>query len=192
MKTRINEHYEPFYEQSSVSDLYTRYKTAFDRLLALGDILRPFGPGESIYQPDKTFENEIKEVFTDSDDTVSIVIGYAGVGKSTSLRYVFKYRSPGAILYSRNDKILIFAAHYNGHVDSGIFSNDAAGVNAVRNDLRQRIESVCDYLEKSFQDCGKDLHRMRGRTSFINIWKLRIGRYYNIFLMMTLTAFRHG
>lgn len=150
MKTRISEHSRSIYEQSSVSDLYTRYKKAFDKLLALDDIVRPFGPGEDVYQPDEIFENTISEVFTDSEDTVSIVIGYAGVGKSTSLRYIFKYHSPGAILYPPNEKTLIWAAHYNGHVDSNVFSANNKKINAIRDDLRQRIESICDYLEEKF------------------------------------------
>ena len=151
MNTRINELVGTKYEQTAYSDLYTRYKVAFDKLLALEDIREPFGPGGLVYLPDEQFESELNGIFTDIEDTVSVVIGFPGVGKSTTLRYVFNYESPGASFYDHNGvKALIFAAHYNGHVNSDIMEDGARAKLALRDDLQQRIESVCSYIEEFY------------------------------------------
>lgn len=127
------------------SDIYTRYRVAFDKLLTLDDMTMPYGPGDMFYVSDSDFEEDIRAVLNDTDDSMSVVIGYGGVGKSTSLRHIFKYKSPGATFYGEDERVLVFSAHYNGHVASG---EGDTGCIAVREDLRQRIDSVCSFLEK--------------------------------------------
>ena len=145
IKTRINEIRDIQGDSMAKSDIYTRYRVAFDKLLTLDDIAMPYGPGDIFYVPDPDFEEDIGAVLSDTNDSMSVVIGYGGVGKSTSLRHIFKYKSPGAAFHGKNQKVLVFAAHYNGHVSSG---EGDTGCIAVREDLRQRIDSVCSFLEK--------------------------------------------
>lgn len=148
IKAKINELRNIPSDDMSKSDIYTRYKVAFDKLLTLDDMSMPYGPGEALYDRDGEFEDEIGSVLTDTDDSISIVIGYGGVGKSTSLRCFFGYSSPGASFHGEDGETLVFAAHYNGHVSSG---GEDTGHIIVREDLRQRISSACTFLEKR---CG--------------------------------------
>lgn len=145
IKTQINELRNIQGDPIAKSDIYTRYRRAFDKLLTLEDMTMPYGPGDMFYLSDTDFEEDIGAVINDTDDSISVVVGYGGVGKSTSLRHIFKYRTLGATFHGENKKLLLFAAHYNGYVSS---EEKDTGHVAVRDDLRQRIDSVSSFLEK--------------------------------------------
>ena len=171
---KINEITPHLNDTISRSDLYRRYRRAFDCLLDLDDLTMPFGPRDMIYVHDEEFEDNIYSVIEDMNDTISIVIGYAGVGKSTSLRYKFGYYHPAPVFYKKNEKVLIFPSNFNGHLETREnYEGENCNIDSdvVRDDLRKRIESVCSFLESRCFGLKERFLSKEGQEEFYNYLK---------------------
>ena len=164
MNTKINEISSFRHEKSANSDLYTRYRAAFEKLLAL-----PVNGGEKdIYIADHEFDEEVKSVYQDDWDSISIVAGYEGIGKSTSLRHIFHFHNDAPVIVHDVPGVLVFPATFNGYVPGGNIESADNGFTAetIRNELCQRINSVCSFLEKQFPALCERFSSERGQHEF--------------------------
>lgn len=160
---RINERGCRLTEEPPMNDLYTRFHFTFDNLLSLEDMDNATGLGERTYVDDLDFDNQTKPVFDDINDSFSVVIGYAGVGKSTSLRHTFGYQFSEPNYLPNSDSVLIFPANYNGN----LAENDSSEVSALE-DLRSRVEGVCDFIRSENEALNARYVSERGQKELYN------------------------
>lgn len=160
MKKKINEISTMRNMKGSKNDLYTRYRYAFEHILPLNSTRYGSEEDDVFYIPDIELNQELDLLFTDTNDTLSILIGYAGIGKSTCLRHHFKFTNSAPNLREA-EQVLIFPATFNGYVsdeneDSYVFDmKDDQIAKGIKDDLTLRIDSVCSYLEKLFPELKK-------------------------------------
>ncbi len=172
MNRRINEMSIYRNSVSQKSDLYTRFKPAFERLLRLNDFRNNSPKGRELYIPDEELDKELDDILRDNADSLSILIGYAGIGKSTSLRNYFNYTN-SVPEYQADKKILIFPASYNGCVNTEVENELSYDIDEkselaqkVREDMTLRIESINSYLEEKYEELKRTFDSEEGQMEF--------------------------
>lgn len=172
MKKRINEISSVRYVQRAKSDLYTRYRFAFERLLPLDVSINGSEEDDKLYIPDEELNEDLRCISEDVKNTVSFLIGYAGIGKSTSLRHFFSFRNSVPVLLDDNET-LIFPATFNGCIAE--MSDDNLGcddlfqqneLNNIKEELTRRINSICSFLEKNFSGLKERFDSKEGQRDF--------------------------
>lgn len=169
MKKKINE-ISPYKDDIiPENDLYTRYKAAFDKLLPLNDVKPNSKEDKAFYIPDDEFDRELDCILQDVNDTFSFVIGYAGIGKSTSLRHFFGFSNSAPVLME-NSEILIFPSTFNGCVIENYLCekklNKDSIAEYIKNDLTLRINSVCSFLEEMYGGLKERFDSYEGQMEF--------------------------
>lgn len=171
---KINEISANKYEEGQKNDLYTRYKMAFDQLLNLNTDKENV-ENDYFYIPDDALDAELNNVLDEISDSLSILIGYAGIGKSTSLRHFYHYSNSVPVLI-KNDSVLIFPATFNGIVPDIHPQNVASDLDekeeitqTVKKELMLRIKSVCTFLEQRFPMLREDFISEQGQEKFYNL-----------------------
>lgn len=176
MKKKINEISAMRNSGSVKNDLYTRYKPAFEKILPLNDTRHDSTEDNIFYIPDKEFDEELNYILNDTNDTISVVIGYAGIGKSTSLRHYFGFENSSLKLQNNNHTV-IFPAIFNGFLaekddnftDLSIDEMDVA--KKIKDDLSLRIDSVCSFLEENFDGLKEKFDSEIGQLEFYTYLK---------------------
>lgn len=151
------------------NDLYTRYRKQMEVLLSTNDTRPGTKKDADLYIPDKLVEEELSSVYNDRIDSLSMLIGYAGIGKSTVLRNYFKYRNSLPTL-SDDRKILIFPTSFNNVIineDKGITEEGLAL--DIKEDLTHRIDAVCSFLEGQFDGLKERFDSNRGQMEFYQL-----------------------
>lgn len=147
MKGKINSRFE-INNYTASNDIYRKFRYQFDALLNPNERIASSAQLDEIYVHDTEFEKEI-EYFKDSATSqLQFVIGYTGIGKTTSLRHCFGLRINNAPIYREKRKELILPTFFDAHNDIGMTKEDA--INA----LAKRIQSVCSFMEDEFDDIG--------------------------------------
>lgn len=171
---KINEISVNKYEEGLKNDLYTRYKMAFDQLLNL-NANKDDAENDYFYIPDNALDIELNNVLNETSDSLSILIGYAGIGKSTSLRHFYQYSNSVPVLIN-DDSVLIFPATFNGIVPDASPQNLTKDLDereeitqTVKKELMLRIESVCTFLEQRFPSLREDFISEQGQENFYNL-----------------------
>lgn len=139
------------------SDLFTRYKPAFDSILRLNDAKNNSEKNKEFYIPDTDVDAQLNEVLNDISDTFTIMIGYSGIGKSTSLRNFFGFCNSTPVI-RKDVNALIFPSIFNGYIEDsgerGTLEEERLAIK-VKEELSLRIEAVCTYLEKNYPNLRK-------------------------------------
>lgn len=148
MKKKINTRFE-INNYIASNDIYRKFKFQFDALLNPNERIASSSQLEQIYVHDEDFEKEINDFKSSLTSQLQFVIGYTGIGKTTSLRYCFGLRINNAPIYRETQKELILPTFFDAHNDSGHTQEDAL------NSLAKRMESVCSLMEKEFEDIGQ-------------------------------------
>lgn len=150
-------------ERGARSDLYTRYKIAFDKILPLNDTRFNSKKDLATYLPDKDLDLELESVKKDESDSLSILIGYGGIGKSTSLKHFFNFSSSVPTFIS-DERIIVFPAIFNGNVINTEKKENIS--DQIQNNLALRIDSVCTLLENEYPDLKKEFYSDKGQSEF--------------------------
>ena len=144
MYKKINEIAPMRNERGARSDLYTRYKKAFDKILPLNDARPNSKKDLATYLPDKELDKELETIKNEENDSLSILIGYGGIGKSTSLRHFFEFVNAVPTFIDRKT-IIVFPVIFNANVINS--EKDESISDQIRNNLALRIDTVCTLLE---------------------------------------------
>lgn len=140
----------------SKSDIYRKYRAQINKLISNSDV-RPGSEEErALYIPDEHTEEKLQDIFDDEADSLSLLIGYAGIGKSTVLRNFFNF-SNSVISESRDGKAVIFPMTCNGKILDNAELID---------DFTARISSVCSYIEKKTPELEIWFNSEQGQHSF--------------------------
>lgn len=140
----------------SKSDIYRKYRVQINKLISNSNV-RPGSEEErALYVPDVDTEEKLQDIYDDEVDSLSLLIGYAGIGKSTVLRSFFNF-SNSAISESRDRKAVIFPMACNGKILDNA---------ELIEDFTIRISSVCSYIEKRTPELQIWFNSEQGQHSF--------------------------
>lgn len=140
----------------SKSDIYRKYRIQIDKLISSSDI-RPGSEEEKLfYIQDVETEGKLQAIYEDEADSLSLFIGYAGIGKSTVLRNFFNFNN-SAISESGDGNAIIFPMSCNGRVLDD---------KEIIDDFTIRISSVCAFLEMKEPELGRWFSTASGQHSF--------------------------
>lgn len=165
MYKKINEIAPLRNERGARSDLYTRYKKAFDKILPLNDARPNSKKDLATYLPDKELDKELETIKNEENDSLSILIGYGGIGKSTSLRHFFEFVNAVPTFIDRKT-IIVFPVIFNANVINS--EKDESISDQIRNNLALRIDTVCTLLENEYPDLKTLFYSEKGQLDFYN------------------------
>ncbi len=158
MKKKISQ-ISPFKNLTSPkSDIYRRYRLQINKLISSSDIRPGSEEEKQLYVPDEDTESKLQDIYDDESDSLSLLIGYAGIGKSTVLRNFFNF-SNSAISESREQNAIIFPMSCNGKILDD---------KEIVEDFTIRISSVCSFLEKKFPALAAWFNSSNGQHSFFD------------------------
>lgn len=156
------------------NDLFTRYRKQMEILLSTNRIIYSKREKE-LYLPDEHMESKLKEVLEDEIDSLSTLIGYGGIGKSTVLRnYFYYYNSEPELI--ENNKVVIFPSLYNNNVvgcDEQCRDDKCKTKLAeeIKEELACRIDSVCSLLEEKYRELKIKFDSEQGQQKFYLLLK---------------------
>lgn len=158
------------------NDLYTRYKKQMEVLLSTNDTRPGSKRDKEFYISDRLMEVELSSIYNDTTDSLSILIGYAGIGKSTVLRNYFNYKNslPGL---SPDEETLVFPASFNNVIISSKKEyaekkQTTSIASNIMEDLARRIDSVCSFLETRFNGLKEFFDSNEGQMAFYRLLEM--------------------
>lgn len=154
---RINADYT-YNSRIGASDVYRKFKMAFEAFFNPNGIARNKKEFEAVYVHDKEFEKKLEEFRNSAGSMASFCIGYTGIGKTTTIRYCFGLGTKNVPVYNEERKELVFPAFFDGHNETEV---DYA------EDLAKKIGAVCRFLEYKHPDLKKYLKTDEGLKDFI-------------------------
>lgn len=150
---RINERFRPCTTMGA-NDAFRKFSFQFRLLLNPDDTPRDDEEFEKLYVKDEAFETEITDFQRNPRNAATCVVGYTGIGKSTSLRHCYSMgvRKTAFI----NNKQLVFPTFLDGYQIT----------NETSFDITSRIRSVCTDLREQFPDLILLMKTKEGKEEF--------------------------
>ncbi|RHN88839.1 hypothetical protein DW141_14300 [Ruminococcus sp. AM12-48] len=152
------------------NNLYVRYQEQFDYFLnpdigckSINDVKNRF------ISYDKT-KDSLKDILKERMDSVSVLIGYQGIGKSMDIRYSYGILN-NAVKFDDESKTIIFPSFFNGFLIGQNSEETSWVVKEVRNDLTKRIASVCCALEDKYPELAEEFYSPEGKRKFYQFMK---------------------
>ena len=152
------------------SNLYLQYQKPFDYFLNPDIGHKNIQEVNSYYISDEEIKNSLRAILSEPMDSVSVLIGYQGIGKSTDIRYSYEITN-NAIGFDDNNAAVIFPSFFNGFVLGQISDEEISIVKDVRSDLTKRIASVCSAIEEKFPELKEEFYSAEGRMKFYQFLK---------------------
>lgn len=167
------------------NDLYTRFKDFFRTILPAEELRANTEKEKHLYINDYEFENEIELIKSEPRSSTTYVLGFAGTGKSTSLRHVFRFNASVPTII--DNSILVAPATFNGNVamedyndinmtesdvDSEILTNfnirkpDMPFHKWAVKELTILIRSYCSCLEDTYPHLRSILNSYNGQRQY--------------------------
>ena len=121
------------------------------------------------YIPDAETVSALSKIPRERMDSVTALIGYPGIGKSSDIRYSYKV-SNGAPRLCAEDRTVILLGSFSGHIiESG---TEESGKKGIRLDLSRRAGAVCEALEKDNPALVDEFYSPKGQEDFLEFLQL--------------------
>lgn len=146
-KSKINKRRNVDNYRYSEKSSENAYQTEFDYFFNPNDKAVDFEDRKALYVPDPEVEDAFGNIKKCSHNSINFFAGYAGSGKTTTLRYYFKVEGNHAVI-NEDEGILICPSFFDAHSEK----IDTA------QDLAARIGAVCAFLEKRNAIIRKDFY----------------------------------
>lgn len=146
-------------------NLYLEYKKPFDYFLNTDIGSKSLAELNKYYVLDDAIEFALKELLVEQMDSISALIGYGGMGKSTDIRHCYQIMNNSIRLDKRN-KTIIFPSFFKGNVSGEMSVNPTNIYNDVRLEISKRIESVCQAIEEDIPDLADEFETEEGKSLF--------------------------
>lgn len=191
MKRKINEISSVRMDYQLSNDLYTRFKDFFRTILPAENLRAKTSKEEYLYIHDYEFEKEIDIIKFEPRSSVTYVLGFAGTGKSTSIRHIFQFNASVPTII--DDSILVAPATFNGHVamedyndiGMGDANEKKAGAADIDENMTKKtfhkwavaeltrlVRSYCSYLEDTYPDLRKEFDSKDGQWHYYQFLKV--------------------
>lgn len=156
MKKKISQISSLRNEYCSRSDIYTKYKWQFNKLISCSGIRPGSKEEKQLYIQDADTESRLRDIYEDDADSLSFLIGFAGIGKSTVLRNFFNFGN-SVISEVRDERAIIFPMSCNGKILDD---------KETMEDFTNRIGSVCSFLERKIPQLQEWFSTTKGQHEF--------------------------
>lgn len=135
------------------SDAYRKFRFQFNQLLTPEDTPRNEAEFKKLYVHDSDFEGQIEEFKKNSRNASACVIGYTGIGKSTSIRYCFSIGVQKSSFFKGHE--LVFPTFLDGYqiTDEKKF------------DITARIRAVCTLMKETYPDLVDYMRTNEGKDA---------------------------
>lgn len=131
------------------------YQTEFDYFFNPNDKATDFGMREALYVSDSETEKAFEAIKNYLHNSISFFVGYAGSGKTTTLRYYFGLATNLPVI-NEDDGIIICPSFFDSHSEKIDTSED----------LAIRIGAMCAFLENKYEIIRPDFYSNEGILKF--------------------------
>lgn len=131
------------------------YQAEFDYFFNPNDKAVDFEDRNDLYVSDPEVENAFADIKSYSYNSISFFVGYAGSGKTTTLRHYFELATSLSVI-KENEGILIFPSFFDAHSEK---------VDSAQ-DLATRIGAICAVLENKYETIRQDFYSKEGILRF--------------------------
>lgn len=163
--------------QLSVNQASILSSSSFDRLKKpLNYFLNPDAGNKDITElnqccvTDNKTEESLKELLCENMDSIAVLIGYQGIGKSTDIRHSYQIMND-AIKFNDEHKTVIFPSFFRGVISGTDFKDVSAVFSDIRNDLAQKLCAVCEALEDKVPALESDFMSDIGKEKFFKLFQ---------------------
>ena len=152
------------------NNLYVEYQQQFDYFLNPDVGHKSVKEINQYYIPDRKIERSLKSILSEPMDSVSVMVGYQGIGKSTDIRYTYQINN-NSIKFDNLNRAIIFPSFFNGFVLGKITNNILLTELDVRTELTKRIASVCSAIEEEIPELADEFYSSEGKKEFYEFLK---------------------
>lgn len=152
------------------NNLYVEYQQQFDYFLNPDVGHKSVKEINQYYIPDRKIERSLKNILSEPMDSVSVMVGYQGIGKSTDIRYTYQINN-NSIKFDNLNRAIIFPSFFNGFVLGKITNNILLTELDVRTELTKRIASVCSAIEEEIPELADEFYSSEGKKEFYEFLK---------------------
>lgn len=141
------------------SDLYRKFNKIFDKLLSY----RPLSKSDTrafkaLYVHDYDIEGKLDEFENAIEDTVYFLVGYAGIGKTTLLRYQYGVTLTNNAIYDETKKRLVIGISFD-NVSNQIFNS--AGI--IEKIITIKLQAAYNKMVTITGETFESLHTLSER-----------------------------
>lgn len=154
---------------SKKGELYINYQKQFDYFFNADVGYKNINEINQYYISDGETEDSLQSILADPMDSVSVLVGYQGIGKSTDIRHSYQIMN-SAIKFDNKNNTIIFPSCFNGHV-LGQLDDKLEMFKEVKTDITKRIASVCVAIEEEFPELSDEFYSKDGQQHFYNFLK---------------------
>lgn len=145
------------------NDLYRKFSKIFDKLLSY----RPLSKSDrdafdNLYVHDKAVEDRLDEIEKAIEDSVYFLVGYAGIGKTTLLRYQYGVTLTNNAVYVANKKRLVVGISFD-NVSKQVDNSEGVIERIIANKLQAAYNKVVSLTGETFDS----LHTLNERKKYL-------------------------
>lgn len=155
---------------SKKGELYTNFQKQFDYFFNADIGYKNINEINQYYIPDEETKDSLQSILADPMDSVSVLVGYQGIGKSTDIRYSYQIIN-SAIRFDKKNKTIIFPSFFNGYVLGHLSDDKLDTIKELKTDISKRIASVCVAIEEEFLELPDEFYSERGQKDFYDFLK---------------------
>lgn len=141
------------------------YQKPFDYFLNTDIGSKSLSELNQYYVSDDKTEFSLKELLVENVDSITALIGYGGIGKSSDIRHSYQIMN-NSIKLDRKNKTIIFPSFFKGNVPGEMSVNTTEIYNDIRLEVSKRIESVCQAIEEDLPDLADEFETDKGKDLF--------------------------
>lgn len=123
------------------------------------------------YISDEETEVALKNILLEPMDSISVLVGYQGIGKSTDIRHSYQIMNE-VPKYDSQRNTIIFPSFFKGFVLGGELQNRSTNLSDIRLELSKKISVICEDLEEEFPDLMEEFTSELGKDRFLKFIKL--------------------
>lgn len=154
-KTKINSRFERN-ENIGDSDIYRKFSEQFDNLFNSEEVAKTDGEFKKTYVHDYDFESQLENFRNSRSSMAKFCVGYTGIGKSTTIRYVFGLGINNTSRLDEGKREIIFPTFLDGYNMLDIKSFD----------ISKRIAALCTKLENKYPELRQYMKTFEGKKEF--------------------------
>lgn len=123
------------------------------------------------YISDGETEETLQDILSDPMDSISILVGYQGIGKSTDIRHSYQIMNE-AIKLDAEHRAIIFPSFFKGYVLGTVRNDDSMFITDMRLELAKKIAAICMAIEEEVPEIINEFNSEEGKNKFLDFLKL--------------------
>lgn len=117
---------------------------------------------EELYIPDSQTVSALQEILKQPMDSITNLIGYPGIGKTSDIKYSFSVKNGVPKLLEETRTVVLFCP-FDGYIRQA----SSPGETETAIELAKRVSAVCTMLEDRFPLLREQFYSTEGEDSFL-------------------------